>query len=187
VNFRTNIYKYWTPVDINTLSFLNSTCLIKTDVFLILFKMPTSELESSSSSWKSSSPALSLASSLNGTPPSCPTPDYDTSSSSSVSSPAVSLSTISRNLASQGKHSSSSQTSVNTHSKPVLNTQSRPPATNVDKTTTATSQTNPKNADAVEMQSIESFRLKNPQSPKPKPPETYFVPAKSKNKTQNSR
>lgn len=148
--------------------------------------MPTSESESSSSSWKSSSPALSLASSLNGTPPSCPTPDYDTSSSSSVSSPAVSLSTISRNLASQGKHSSSSQTSVNTHSKPVLNTQSRPPATNVDKTTTATSQTNPKNADAVEMQSIESFRLKNPQSPKPKPPETYFVPAKSKNKTQNS-
>jgi hypothetical protein len=161
--------------------------MFKEDFFVILFEMPTSESKSSSSSWNSSSPALSLASSLNGRPPSCPTPDYDTSSSSSLSSPAVSLGTMSKNLAPQGKHSLSSQTCVNTHTKPVLNTQSRHGATNVNKTTTAASQTSPKNADAVEMQSIESFTLKNPLSPKPKPPETYFVPVKSKNKTQNSR
>jgi len=147
--------------------------------------MPTSESESSSSSRKSPSPALSLASSLNGRPPSCPTPDYDTSSSSSVSSPTVSLSTMNRNSALQGKHSSS-QTCINTPSKPLLNPQSRLAATNLTKTSAATSQSKPQNADAVEMQSIESFTLKNPQSPKPKPPETYFVPARNKNKTQNS-
>jgi len=148
--------------------------------------MPTSESESSSSSRKSPSPALSLASLLNGRPPSCPTPDYDTSSSSSISSPTVSLNTKSRNSALQGKHSSS-QTCVNTPSKPLLNPQSRLAATNLTKTSAATSQSNPQNADAVEMRSIESFTLKNPQSPKPKPPETYFVPARNKNKTLNSR
>jgi hypothetical protein len=94
---------------------------------------------------------------------------------------------MSKKSAPQGKQSSSSQTCVNTRSKPTLNPQSRLPATNVAKTTAATSQTAPKNADAVEMQSIESFTLRNPQSPKPKPPETYFVPARSKNKTQNSK
>lgn len=150
--------------------------------------MPTSESESSNSSWKSSSPALS-ATSATGRPPSCPTPDYDTSSSSSVSSPAESLSTGSKNPAHHGKLYLPSYTSINTGIKPMLNPQSRLTATNSAKnttTTTTTSQTIQKNADTVEMQSIESFRLKNPQSPKPKPPETYFVPVRSKKKAQNS-
>jgi hypothetical protein len=68
----------------------------------------------------------------------------------------------------------------------MLNPQSRLTATNVAKNTASTSQTVPKNADTVEMQSIESFRLKNPQSAKPKPPETYFVPVRNKKKAQNS-
>lgn len=147
--------------------------------------MPTSESESSNLSWKSSSPALSAASAT-GRPPSCPTPDYDTSSSSSVSSPAGTLSTRSKNPAHQGKLYSPSYTNINTGIKPMLNPQSRL-TTNAAKNTTPTSQTIPKNADTVEMQSIESFRLKNPQSPKPKPPETYFVPVRSKKKAQNSR
>lgn len=69
----------------------------------------------------------------------------------------------------------------------MLNPQSRLPATNTAKNTAPTSQTTPKNADTVEMQSIESFRLKNPQSSKPRPPETYFVPVRTKKKAQNSR
>jgi hypothetical protein len=69
----------------------------------------------------------------------------------------------------------------------MLNPQSRLTATNATKNTAPTSQTIPKNADTVEMQSIESFRLKNPQSPNPKPPETYFVPVRSKKKAQHSR
>jgi hypothetical protein len=93
---------------------------------------------------------------------------------------------MSRNSALQGKRSSS-QTCVNSPSKPLLNPPSRLGATNLTKTSAATSQPNPQNADAVEMQSIESFTLKNPQSPKPKPPETYFVPARNKNKTQSSK
>jgi hypothetical protein len=153
--------------------------------------MPTHESESLSSSWKPSSPALSSASSgkisLNGRPPSCPTPDYDTSSSLSISSPAVSLITSSKNSASQGKLSSPSNTCVNTNIKPMLNSQSRLTTTNATKSTATASQTTSKNADTVEMQSIESFILTNPQSQKPKPPETYFVPVRSKKKPQHSR
>lgn len=143
-----------------------------------LFQMPTHESESSNSLWKPSSPALSSSSSgkisLNGRPPSCPTPDYDTSSSLSASSAAVSLITLSKN-------------SVNSNNKPMINPQSRLTTTNATKSTAAASQTTSKNADNVEMQSIESFILTNPQSPKPKPPETYFVPVRSKKKPQHSR
>jgi len=144
--------------------------------------MPTSESESSSSSWKAPSPSLSLALSgkmlLNGRPPSCPTPDYDTSSSSSVSSPASSLIILSKNSAPQGNISSPSYTRVNSN---------RLTATDATKSTAPASQTAPKNADMVEMQSIESFTLTNPQSLKPKPPETYFVPVKSMKNAQNLR
>lgn len=144
--------------------------------------MPTNKSESACSSWKSPSPA----SPTTGRPPSCPTPDYDTSSSSSVSSPAGSLSTASKNPTHQGNLYSPSYTCINTSIKPMLNPQSRLTATNVAKNTASTSQTVPKNADTVEMQSIESFRLKNPQSAKPKPPETYFVPVRNKKKAQTS-
>ncbi|XP_021925111.1 uncharacterized protein LOC110832430 isoform X3 [Zootermopsis nevadensis] len=151
--------------------------------------MPSHESESLSSSWKPSSPALSLASSgkilLNERPPSCPTPDYDTSSSLSISS-AESLITSSKNSASQAKLPSPSFTYVNTNNKPMLNPQSRLTITNSTKSTVTASQTTSKNADTVEMQSIESFTLTNPHSPKPKPPEIYFVPVRNKKKPQHS-
>ncbi|XP_069675086.1 harmonin isoform X2 [Periplaneta americana] len=159
--------------------------------------MPTSESESSGSPWKPSSPALSFASSgkasLNGRPPSCPTPDYDTSSSSSMSSPSASLIIVNKKppvshnsspVKPSLNHNSSSYSHVNTNAKPLLNPQSRVSASST-KTSTPPSQTAAKNSDSVEMQSIESFTLTNPHSTKPKPPETYFVPVRNKTKPQN--
>jgi hypothetical protein len=125
--------------------------------------------------------------SLNGRPPSCPTPDYDTSSSLSVSSPAVSIITLSKKSAPQGKLPIPSYTCVNTNNKPMLSNQSRLTTTSSTNNTATASQTTSKSTDTVEMQSIESFKLTNPQSPKPKPPETYFVPVRNKKKTQHSR
>ncbi|PSN45337.1 hypothetical protein C0J52_18709 [Blattella germanica] len=112
-------------------------------------------------------------------PPSCPTPDYDTSSSSAPS-PTASLITVNvhssphRGNISQN-HNSPVYATVNKAAKSVLN-----PATNGTKTV-STSQNVPKNNDSVEMQSIESFTLNHPNEQRPKPPDTYFVPVRKKN------
>lgn len=113
--------------------------------------MPSGDLKNPATSWKPSP-----ASSVCGSPPACPTPDYDTSSSvSSSSSPHVTV-----NVKSSQSHNMPTYATVNKINKQVLN-----PAT----------KTSQKNNDSVEMQSIESYKLTNPQSQKPKPPDTYFL------------
>ncbi|KAJ9588113.1 hypothetical protein L9F63_018522, partial [Diploptera punctata] len=129
--------------------------------------MPASNLKNSNPNWKPSP-----ASSINGSPPACPTPDYDTSSSiSSSSSPHISV-----NMKPTQSHNIPTYATVNKVKKQVLN-----PSTNGTKP----SQKSPKNNDSVEMQSIESFILSNPQSQKPRPPDTYFVVPEKKGNLAN--
>lgn len=54
------------------------------------------------------------------------------------------------------------------------------------KTVIIESKSNSASGDAVEMRSLESFKLKNPTSTEPRPPNTYFQPPRSNVNTKNN-
>lgn len=87
-------------------------------------------------------------------PPACPTPDYDTMSVASEQ---------------DVKHQRGQTAHPMTISKNING------LLNKSKSSVVVNGKCP-NADCVEMESLESFKLTNPSTVKPKPPQTYFAP-----------
>lgn len=97
-------------------------------------------------------------------PPACPTPDYDTMSVASEHDVKQPCGQTSRPLTLQKNING-----IINKSKSSIIVNGKCP-----------------NADCVEMESLESFKLTNPSTVKPKPPPTYFAQNTSKNTSRSS-
>lgn len=98
-------------------------------------------------------------------PPACPTPDYDTMSVASE----VDVKQPSNQIKCSSNIGSKNINELINKSKSQIIVNGKCP-----------------NADCVEMESLESFKLTNPSTVKPKPPSTYFAQNSRKNNSRSS-